>query len=343
MNWLDYLIAGLALAGLAVTSWWGVYQSPNKAANLQAELEHAANAALAADGLVWASARMRGQHALILGQAPSKDEVDAAADAVLRSSGPGGLLMGGVTQVENAASVAPPRADYTWSARKSADGVIVLSGEVPSQSIAEQLREDAGGVGGDTVDDKMSVAGGAPGNNWQGTARFALSQLAHLQEGEARLTGTDLVLTGHTPDPAARQQVKAQTRSLVAPYSGRAVISGQVRWSAEISDGELRLQGAVASESVRSRILRGAEAEFDGQIIDAQQVEAAFQADDMAVLTLAMTHFPRFSEGLFFMDEHGFALIGRADHQTAEALQTALRDQLSDDRTLLEIVGPAQP
>ena len=78
MKMLDYLLAPVALAGLVATGWWGLYQSPQRPANLAAQLEQDANAALARNGYDWAHVRMNGQRAVLKGAAPSEDAAMAA-------------------------------------------------------------------------------------------------------------------------------------------------------------------------------------------------------------------------------------------------------------------------
>ena len=128
MRLLEYLLALLALVGLVATSWWGVYQSPQNAANLQAHLQRETSAALKAAGMDWAIVEMDGQHAVLSGKAPSPEAVRDAALIVLSADGPGGLIFGGVTQVENAADSAPPVSPYVWRAEKTPEGKLILSG-----------------------------------------------------------------------------------------------------------------------------------------------------------------------------------------------------------------------
>ena len=86
MKMLDYLLAPVALAGLVATGWWGLYQSPQRPANLAAQLEQDANAALARNGYDWAHVRMNGQRAVLKGAAPSEDAAMAAAEERARDA-----------------------------------------------------------------------------------------------------------------------------------------------------------------------------------------------------------------------------------------------------------------
>ena len=104
MRLLDHLFALVSLAGLVAMGWWGVYQSPQNAANLQMELQQKTTAALKAAGYDWAMVTMDGQHAVLSGKAPSTDAVRDAALTILTADGPGGLIFGGVTQVAETGS-----------------------------------------------------------------------------------------------------------------------------------------------------------------------------------------------------------------------------------------------
>ena len=139
MKMLDYLLAPVALAGLVATGWWGLYQSPQRPANLAVQLEQDANAALARNGYDWAHVRMNGQRAVLKGAAPSDDAAMAAAETVLHSGWGGGVILGGVTVVEVAVDPGLPVSPFVWRAQKLPDGHIILSGNVPSRMIASQI------------------------------------------------------------------------------------------------------------------------------------------------------------------------------------------------------------
>jgi OOP family OmpA-OmpF porin len=200
MKMLDYLLAPVALVGLVATGWWGLYQSPQRPANLAAQLEQDANAALARNGYDWAHVRMNGQRAVLTGAAPSEDAAMAAAETILHSAWTGGVVMGGVTVVEVAVDPGLPVSPFSWRAQKLADGRIILSGHVPSRMIASQIEAEATRLsGGQAPENRMEVAAGAPGGNWQGVARFGLALLSELDNGDVRLSTTRCVLAVWKP------------------------------------------------------------------------------------------------------------------------------------------------
>ena len=226
MRVLDYLLGGLALLALPFVMWWGIYQSPQSAVNLQARLEARAKTALAKDGFSWADVRMDGQRAILSGAAPSADAVIDAAAVIRRSSWPGGLVFGGVTIVESQADAAPPISPYVWRAEKTAEGRFLLEGYVPAKAIRMRLIEEARLAGRSAVDDQMELAPGAPAGNFQGIARLAINELAKLDVGDVTISDYRVTL------PCAQ---KSWRRSAT---SRRRI--GASRWWRGMSSGGLR-------------------------------------------------------------------------------------------------------
>ncbi|MEO1101024.1 MAG: hypothetical protein AAFW65_04170 [Pseudomonadota bacterium] len=100
MRLLDSFLVLVALTGLVFTAWWGMYQSPATAASLEARLLEKAQAALVDAGQDWAVVRMEGQKAVLSGSPPDDEAREAAIAAVAIADGPGGQILGGVTEVE---------------------------------------------------------------------------------------------------------------------------------------------------------------------------------------------------------------------------------------------------
>lgn len=323
MRLLDYLIGGLALLALPFLMWWGIYQSPQSAVNLQARLEAQAKTALAQGGADWASVRMDGQRAVITGAAPSHDAVTEAARLVRRSSGGGGVILGGVTQVESRTDAAPPISPYVWRAAKTAEGRIVLSGLVPSKAIQATLIEDARLVGRAAVDNEMTLAAGAPAGNFQGVARLALTQLARMEEGEVILTDHRLVLRGEVADPALRAEIARAVSGVAAPFRGEPVLAGDIRWRATRAGNGLTLSGAVASEGERRALLAAAEEGFEGQVDDQMTLGAGLPEGWLVGALSGLPEFARFSEGEMAFDAAGgvFLFEGEARPSTLYYLQ----------------------
>ncbi|WP_373007787.1 hypothetical protein [Hyphomonas sp.] len=328
MRLLDYLFALLALAGLVAASWWGVYQSPQNAANLQFRLQQETSSALKAAGMDWAVVNMDGQHAVLSGKAPSPDAVRDAALIVLSADGPGGLIFGGVTQVENAADSAPPVSPFVWRGEKTPEGAFVLSGHVPSKAIRKALLGEATLLsGGANVEDRMQLATGAPAGNWQGMARLGLQQLARLSSGEVSLHDRRLRVNGVSVDPEVRAKVQAEISNVAAPFKGEPMIRGASLWLARVSESGLVLKGNVSSESERREILTLARKHFKGDITDEMVIADQSFPGWMDGVRRGLQQFVRFQNGEMDFDPEGsgFYIAG----QSSPSALAYLREDLA--------------
>lgn len=338
---LDYLTGIIALITLPFIAWWGVNQSPQSAQMLEARLQAKALAALQASGMDWAGVEMDGQTATLIGAAPSEDAIIEAAGIVLHSSGPGGLILGGVAQVKSEAVQAPPVRPYLWTAEKKPDGGIVLTGHVPSKAVRALLLLEAEAVARGPVEDRMVLASGAPEGNWQGIARFTIAQLAGLDQGRADLSDHVLTVRGIALDDALRVQVTSAISGVAAPFEGVALLRGTPLWSATWVDGSLVLSGAVPSEANRRALVSLARRAAGGDVRDEMVVADAPVGDWINAAQSGLTHFARFSSGLMAFDPatEAFTFEGEAP---ASALQF-----LSEDMAAFEgrwrVVSVARP
>ncbi|MEH6696039.1 MAG: hypothetical protein V7675_13410 [Hyphomonas sp.] len=315
MRLLDHLFALVSLAGLVAAGWWGVYQSPQNAANLQMELQQKTTAALKAAGHDWAIVTMDGQHAILSGKAPSTDAVRHAALTILTADGQGGLIFGGVTQVESVADDAPPVSPFVWRVEKTPEGALVLSGHVPSRAIRKALMAEAQAVAqGATVEDKMQLASGAPAGNWQGIARLGLNQLASLESGDVTLEDTRLRVNGVAVDKAVREKVTTEITNIAAPFKGQPLVRGASLWLARISDTGLLLKGNVSSESERREILTIARKHYQGNIVDEMAIADQVYRGWMEGVRRGLPEFVKFQSGEmdFDPDGAGFLIVGQA-------------------------------
>ncbi|MEZ5998645.1 MAG: OmpA family protein [Hyphomonas sp.] len=326
MKLLDYLFAPAAFAGLLAAGWWGLYQSPQRPANLQAQLQQRANAALAEDGFDWAQVTMRGQRAVLRGPAPSEDAVDGAADAVLHSSGPGGVVFGGVTVVESAVEPGQPVSPFVWRATLTPDGNWFLAGHTPTRRIREQILGDAQKwAEGHAVDNQMLVVAGAPGGNWQGVARMGLEILSDTDSGEARLIDRTLRVSAVSMDPAERARLSAVVANIAPPYRGEPLIKGPSLWTATHEAEGLVLSGKVRTEAERSEIVSIAKANYAGDVIDRMETVGDTPDDWLGGVRAGLPHFARFTSGEMGLHpapgDVGFAIEGEASGSTLQYLR----------------------
>jgi outer membrane protein OmpA-like peptidoglycan-associated protein len=324
MRLLDHLFALVSLAGLVAAGWWGVYQSPQNAANLQMELQQKTSAALKAAGHDWAIVTMDGQRAILSGKAPTSDAVRDAALTILTADGPGGLIFGGVTQVQSVADDAPPVSPFVWHVEKTPEGALVLSGHVPSRAIRKALLAEAQAVAsGAPVEDHMQLASGAPVGNWQGIARLGLQQLASLDAGDVTLEDTRLRVNGVATDKAVREAVTANITNIAAPFQGQPLVRGASLWLARVSDSGLLLKGNVSSESERREILTLARKHYQGNVVDEMAIADQVYGGWMEGVRRGLPAFVQFHSGEmdFDPDGAGFLFMGQAGPSTLAYLK----------------------
>ncbi|MFN7163484.1 MAG: hypothetical protein ACK4P2_01575 [Hyphomonas sp.] len=319
---LDYLTGLIALIALPFIAWWGVNQSPHSAASLEARLQARAHQALQLSGNDWAQVRMNGQTAVLMGAAPSQDAAGEAARIVLRSSGPGGIVFGGIAQVELQVTTADAVRPYVWSVEKLAGGRLVLAGHVPSKAVRKDLMMQADTVSIGPAEDRMIVAAGAPAGNWPGIARFAILRVAELDAGSAELKDHTVMLRGAAADDGLRARLTGATLAVAAPFRGAALIRGVPLWSASLSDGALVLSGAVPGEADRRALLATARRVFDGEVRDEMVVAATPAQGWIDGAKAGLTHLAAFRFGRMDFDPavNGFTFEGEAAASTLEFL-----------------------
>jgi len=319
---LDYLTGIIALIALPFIAWWGVNQSPQSAQMLEARLQAKALAALQASGMDWAGVEMDGQTAILTGAAPSEDAIVEAAQIVLRSNGPGGVLFGGISQVRTEAGQAPPVRPYAWSAEKTSGGGMVISGHVPSKAVRSLLLLEAEAVAKGPVEDRMVLASGAPAGNWQGIARLAIAQVAKLDTGRAELSDHVLTVQGASSDDALRSQLTNAVTGVAAPFRGVALVRGTPLWSAAWSNGELVLSGAVPSDADRRALVTLARRTSGVEVRD-EMIAAESAADGwMDGARAGLAHFAKFTSGIMAFDPAigAFTFEGEAPASTLQFL-----------------------
>ena len=322
MRLLDYLTGLISLLALPFILWWGVNQSPHSAAALEKRLETRAQLALQQAGIDWANVEMDGQTAILSGAAPSEDAVEDAARTVLRSSGKGGLLFGGVAQVETRVHPADAVRPYSWSVEKMPTGGLALSGHVPSKAVRTALVAEAETVSGGAVEDRMLMATGVPPGNWQGIAQLAIRQVAELDAGDAKLVDHVLTVRGNVGDDALRARLTATTTAVAGPFRGVALIRGQPLWSATRTGDALVLSGSVPGESERRALLSTARRDFSGEVRD-EMVTADTPAEGWIDGAKAgLGHLADFSDGVMTFDPavNGFTFEGTAPASTLQFL-----------------------
>ncbi len=305
MRIFDAILVVIGLAGLGAMGWWGLTRMPTAAAAIEEQLKVAAQDELQRAGHGWAQVTMDGQVATVRGVQLDAERVGEAERAVLTSSGHGGLVYGGVTMVKSVIDVPPLISPFTWSARKTPDGMIELGGYVPSDAVRTALVSWAEAAGDVSVADGQTLGAGVPGAGWQGIAERAIDLLSRLDEGAVRLRDTRLTLHGFAADPAVRANVRDAMADLPEPFTGEADLRGPGRWSARHLQDQLVLSGTIESEAERTDLLALGQASFDGEVVDEMNVGTSAYPGWLDGVRLGLPHFARFFSGEMAFDPEG--------------------------------------
>jgi OOP family OmpA-OmpF porin len=317
------LSAGLfALVGVIATS--GTSDFHKNASQLEAELQ--AKAEIALVKFDWASVKVDGQRATVSGAPPNETDAADAEAAVLKASGKGGPIWGGVISVETAYSETQQTADispYVCRAVKKTDGGLTFVGFAPDAETSNSLASHLNVPEGAAIDNRVEVASGAPEAGWADMARFGMDQLSLLDTGEAKLTDLELRLRGIAMDDAARIQVSAAVSNISEPWTGVAEISGPSHWKAEHVGETLVLSGSCETDADKSEIAAIADQYFEGEVIDQMSVASSEYANWVDGVRLGLPHFSKFESGemAFEPKDAGFSFEGEATASTLQFLR----------------------
>lgn len=280
-------------------------------------------------GHAWAERRVDGRTVTLTGMAPNAAARDAA--------GATAASVRGVRRVANNAVLPPIIDPFTFTLRKGADG-IALTGHVPDAALAADLVARAEMANpGIAVTDQLALARGAP-EAFARIAPFAVSQLANMTGGEARLSGTDYAISGTAADSDAYEAELARLDNELP----RGVVLARVDiapphadpfsfLAARSSDGTVRLSGHAPSFEARQALLAAAaaiagETAIDNQLAIADGAPEGFEESAKA----AIASLAGLREGAAQMSGVAVSLSGIvADQADRVAVERALREALS--------------
>lgn len=199
----------------------------------------------------------------ITGQALNPEDHEAALAALSLVPPSAGIV--------NSVEITPASAvgEYSWSATKAADGVVV-SGYVPDGEIRETIMARAGSIDGDRgADDRMQFASGVPdGVDWMAAAETALSVLGKMSAGTVTVTQARLDVSGEASDVEAFRSIQdilsdSLPGGLTLGTADLGLAHGaSYAWTARLSGSELQVSGFVPDAAFRTRIVELARLKF---------------------------------------------------------------------------------
>lgn len=199
------LLILVCLCVFAGTAWFAIERGQDRtylrgAAQVEALVQQTVQDAVGAAEAADVSVRVSGRDVTISGEVTGTE----ARDRILAQARGTRL----VRTVKDRLTVIQIVSPFAFRAEKSVDGRLSLTGFVPTQeaeaTILATARQAAGGA---SVDNALSLAAGAPGDDWVALASTGVTALGHLDEGAFELQDLSADLTGTVSDAAAGDAV----------------------------------------------------------------------------------------------------------------------------------------
>jgi outer membrane protein OmpA-like peptidoglycan-associated protein len=245
-------------------------------------------------------------------------------------------LPGGARVVSNAirpAVVSP----YGWAGERDGNSV-VLTGYVPTLDGRAAMAAAASALfPGDSITDRVRVAGGEPKMDWLGAVKFAMGELAKLSHGKVSLGGDRrFAVSGEAASPEAfADLLDAAGKTLPASLQpGAADISppkvSPYRFVADLAGTQVRLTGYAPSRKVREDILDTAQRKFGKVEIVDDLVYGSGAPDGFTdAVSAALQAVARLGAGHAEIADHDVTVAGSAWYPSAaDELVSATGDAL---------------
>jgi OmpA-OmpF porin, OOP family len=318
LRWLWGVLPIAALAFLA-----GQWEH----ARIEADLAARVGERLNGTGLRWAKSEFSGRDGVIVGRAT--DESDPEKAIALASS------VWGVRKIESRADLIEKADSYAWWANRTGRRV-VLRGLAPNETTRQAILGYARNEFPDgEVVDEMRLARGVPtGDAWLAGVRFSLAQLKALKNGEARLDGLGLGVSGE----ATSQQTYTGVRTALRNDLPRGVSLRDERitapaispyvWSARNTGSDLTLSGYVPDDRTRAQVLAQARSVFprSPRVVDRMEIGAGAPAGFASATLASLKELGRLEDGAANIRDLSVSVEGMApDEATAQSVKRDLR------------------
>ncbi len=224
------VIGGTALA-LGMTS-----------APIATDLGSRSTAALSADELDWASVRIEGRDAFVVGTATTQEMID---DAMARVAD-----VRGVRAVSSEVVLAEYVSPFPFAATIES-GAVTLSGGYPSAAVHAAILAAAG-----EASDGTRLLSGAPESHaFEAAAKFGLEALRHFDEGRIALADLSLDISGRARSIDAYGQLQQLRGSVPAGVRLAALeitppLASPYVWTASFDGTSLALSGNIPDEGL---------------------------------------------------------------------------------------------
>lgn len=263
-TWMKRLVPTVAASVVLTAVGWLVSFGP-----IAEDVSKRAGEQLKKDGQGWARIAIDGRDVTLTGVAPDENALRMAVDSADR--------VFGVRVVDAKATVVPIADPFLFGLTRDGDK-FALTGSVPSEETrAALLAEIRKVVPGASIEDRTSVARGAPAS-FVAAATFAIGQLADLKRGSGDLAPAGYTIAGDPRDWAAYQKLEAALKSalpagvklaadkLVAP------IPSPYRFGLKSAGGKATVDGFLPDAATKSKVLEAIAARFAGGVTDRVEV-----------------------------------------------------------------------
>ena len=254
----------------------------------------------------------------ITGQALNPDDHEAALAALSLVPPSAGIV--------NSVKITPAAAvgDYSWSATKAADGIVV-SGYVPDREIRAAIMARAGSFGGEAgAEDRMRFATGVPDNvDWMAAAETALSALGKMTSGTVSITGGTLDVSGEASDVEAFRGIQdiltgRLQGGLVLGTADIGLAQGaSYAWTARLTGDRLTLSGLVPNQAFHTELLELVRLKFGTiELDDALEIAPGAPSGFQAAVLAALQALSRLDEAEASIGDGVVSIRGSALNET---------------------------
>jgi OmpA-OmpF porin, OOP family len=235
------------------------------------------------------SAEMRNSELMLSGNAETETIAAAARQGIQGMSSKGFKVSDAIKAPKP--QVVTPNPYVTAAA--SGNSRVTLTGFVPSEAgRASVLAGVRARFPNRAIDDKLQVAPGAP-LGWEQCVLAGLSGLGRLDQGDATMTASKLVLSGATSDQATATSLPTDLRSAatnVCDTDTRIELTRQLtpvfRWYAtKNTNGTIVLEGESPDANSQAELVRQAEQIFPGTQIDDRMTVVSKRSDTWPKVT----------------------------------------------------------
>lgn len=337
-NWRRWLWGIIPLVGL------GLAAVHFERGAIEKDLTDRAQMALAEKGAHWAVVEFNGRDVVLRGGA-THDREPAEAEAALSQ-------VWGVRHVNNNAGLPPKAEPYVWTARRRG-GRLRLHGSVPDRSTQRAIvgMAKAALPGLELVDRTQVARGVPPADTWLAGVSFALKQLAALKQGDVRLEGLAMTISGEAEDATAYKTVSAALKGglpkglTLANAQVSAPVVSPFIWSAQFAGGQLVLSGNVANDGAKAKLLAAAETAPSGTgLVDRMEPAGGAPEGWADAAATSIRELVRLQSGSAETKDATVTLGGiAADEAQAKSVRDALRSSLPSSFKLIDQVRVREP